>query len=132
MFNKLTVIGRLGRDVEPKETQAGVKYWKFSVATNEWIKSKDEEETTWHSVTCWDEYHGKQLDAKGKKGALVYIEGMQKYNTYTNKDGIEITAGNLVMNRFGSVLKILEKSDAVTDGNVKPSTDDFDDDLPPF
>ena len=46
MYNKITLIGRLGRDVEPMQSKAGNTYWKFSIATNEWISSKNEEETT--------------------------------------------------------------------------------------
>ena len=110
MLNKITLIGRLGRDVEAKESVNGTKYWKFSIATNEWISSKGEEETTWHKITCFNDYVGSQLDAKGKKGTLLYIEGKQVYSTYVNKDGQELTVGNVVMDRFGSVCKIMGQS----------------------
>lgn len=112
MLNKITLIGRLGRDVEAKESVNGTKYWKFSIATNEWISSKGEEETTWHKITCFNDYVGSQLDVKGKKGTLLYIEGKQVYNTYTNSDGQEVTFGNVVMDRFGSVCKIMERKEA--------------------
>ena len=64
MYNKITLIGRLGRDAEAMESKAGNKYWKFSIATNEWISSKGEEETTWHNITCFNDYVGKQLEEK--------------------------------------------------------------------
>jgi single-strand DNA-binding protein len=132
MYNKITLIGRLGRDAEAMESKAGNKYWKFSIATNEWISSKGEEETTWHNITCFNDYVGKMLDDKGKAGTLLYIEGKQQYNTYMNKEGQEVTAGQVVMDRFGSVCKIMERSQPKSSGNVKPSVneDEFDDSVP--
>ena len=130
MYNKITLIGRLGRDAETMESKNGNKYWRFSVATNEWISSKNEEETTWHNVTCFNDYVGKQLEEKGKAGTLVYVEGKQQYSTYMNKNGEEVTAGNVVMDRFGSVCKIMEKSPSKSSGNVNTSDDEFDDKIP--
>ena len=130
MYNKITLIGRLGRDAETMESKNGNKYWRFSVATNEWISSKNEEETTWHNITCFNDYVGKQLEEKGKAGTLVYVEGKQQYSTYMNKNGEEVTAGNVVMDRFGSVCKIMEKSPSKSSGNVNTSDDEFDDKIP--
>jgi len=128
MYNKITLIGRLGRDAEAMESKAGNKYWKFSIATNQWIQSRGEEETTWHNITCFNDYIGKLLDDKGKAGTLLYLEGKQQYNTYVNKDGQEVTAGQVVLDKFGSVCMIMEKSAPKSSGNIK--TDDFDDDVP--
>lgn len=130
MYNKITLIGRLGRDAETMESKNGTKYWRFSIATNEWISSKNEEETTWHNITCFNDYVGKQLEEKGKAGTLVYVEGKQQYSTYMNKNGEEVTAGNVVMDRFGSVCKIMEKSAPKASGNVKADDDDFGDKIP--
>lgn len=130
MYNKITLIGRLGRDAETMESKNGNKYWRFSVATNEWISSKNEEETTWHNITCFNDYVGKQLEEKGKAGTLVYVEGKQQYSTYMNKNGEEVTAGNVVMDRFGSICKIMEKSAPKASGNVKANDDDFGDEVP--
>ena len=125
-MNKLIVIGRLGRDPEEKQTKTGSSYWTFSVATNEWNGKEKEEETTWHNVTCWDEYHGKTLMEKISKGSIVYIEGTLKINTYM-KDGVEMKAANLVMNKFSSSMVVMDKGDT-----KKPAvtSDSFDDDVP--
>ena len=130
MHNKITLIGRLGRDVETKDSANGNRYWRFSIATNEWISSKNEEKTTWHNIICFNDYIGKQLDEKGKAGTLLYIEGKQEYSTYTNKDDQEITAGQVILDKFNSVCKIMEKSAPKTTGNVKKNDDDFDDSVP--
>ena len=135
MHNKIILLGRLGSDVEAKESGAGTKYWRFSIATNEWIKSKGEEETTWHSVTCFNDYVGSMLEDKGKKGTLVYLEGKQTYNTYTNKEGQEVKTGGVVLDKFGSVCKVMiEKSTSgssyVKPQVAKPGSGEFDDDIP--
>ena len=130
MINKIIVLGRLGRDVERKEYKTGNTYCRFTIATNEWVSSKNEEETTWHNVTCFNDYAGKQLDDRGKKGTLVYLEGKQNYSTYTNKEGQEVTQGSIVLDRLGSVCKIVEKN---TDGykpSVKKDDDEFGDEVP--
>lgn len=129
MYNKITLIGRLGRDAESKESKQGTKYWKFSIATNQWIQSRGEEETTWHNITCFNDYIGKLLDDKGKAGTLLYLEGKQQYNTYMNKDGQEVTAGQVVLDKFGSICMVMEKGMPKASGNVKKD-EEFEDDIP--
>jgi single-strand DNA-binding protein len=139
MINKTILLGRLGKDAERKTSANGVSFWKFSIATNEWISTRNEEETTWHNITCFNEYAGKQLDDKGKKGTLVYIEGKIQKDTYTNNEGQEVTSTNIVLGKFGSVLKIVEKqtgsssssgSSASAYASAKNGSDDFDDKIP--
>ena len=125
-MNKLIVIGRLGRDPEEKQTKTGSSYWTFSVATNEWNSKEKEEETTWHNVTCWDEYHGKTLMEKISKGSIVYIEGTLKINTYM-KDGVEMKAANLVMNKFSSSMVVMDKGDTKKPAVTSNSFDDEED-----
>lgn len=130
-MNKMILIGRLGRDPEEKQTKTGSSYWTFSLATNEWKKDKGEEETTWHNITCWDDYHGKTLMEKVSKGSILYIEGMLKFNTYM-KDGVEMKATNVVMNKFNSVMIVMEKGSAKKPTVTSNSFDDNDDEDVPF
>lgn len=139
MINKTILLGRLGKDAERKTSAKGTTFWKFSIATNEWISSKNEEETTWHNITCFNEYIGDQLDVKGKKGTLVYLEGKIQKDTYTNNEGQEVTSTNIVLGKFGSVCKIIEKqtgssgssgSSPSAYASAKNGSDDFDDKIP--
>ena len=77
-INKVTLIGRLGRDPELKYTAGGTAYCRFSIATDDsWTdKSTGErqERTEWHNIVAWErlaEICGQYL----AKGRLVYIEG---------------------------------------------------------
>ena len=87
--NKVQLIGHLGAAPEIKNTEAGKKYARFSVATNETYRNTKGEkvtETTWHNLVAW----GKVAEIAGKflnKGTEVAIEGKLISRSYTDKDG---------------------------------------------
>ena len=83
-FNKITIIGNLGKDPELRYTPQGVAVCSFSMATNE--KRKDADITTWFKVTLWRQ----QAEAAAKylkKGSQVYIAGRLSIEEYTDKEG---------------------------------------------
>lgn len=84
MFNKVLLIGRLGKDPELTHTPSGTAVCKFSVATNSGFG--DKKTTDWHSIVAW----AKTAEACEKylnKGSLVAIEGRIQYRTYEDKEG---------------------------------------------
>lgn len=87
--NKVQLIGHLGAAPEIKNTEAGKKYARFSVATNETYRNTKGEkvtETTWHNLVAW----GKVAEIAGKflnKGTEVAIEGKLISRNYTDKSG---------------------------------------------
>lgn len=107
-LNKVQLIGRLGGDPEVKYTQGGTAVARFSVATSErWTDKQSgekQEKTEWHRIVIW----GKLAEICGeylKKGALVYLEGRNETSKYTDKQGIERYATDVVcsvMNMLGS------------------------------
>jgi len=101
-FNKITIVGYLGRDPELRYTPDGTPVCDFSVATTERRKDKSGEPqdlTTWFRVTAWRrlaEIAGQYL-AKGKQ---VYVEGRLIQREYQDRDGntrynLEVTATDL-------------------------------------
>ena len=55
-FNKITIVGYLGRDPELRYTPQGTALCKMSIATTEKRKNvtgEMEEHTTWFRVTAW-------------------------------------------------------------------------------
>ena len=88
-FNKVIVVGNLGRDPELRYTPQGTAVCDFSVATSEKRRDKAgefQEITTWFRVTLW----GKQAETASKyltKGKPVYIEGRLRVDEYTDRDG---------------------------------------------
>lgn len=93
-FNKLIVVGNLGRDVELRYTPQGTAVADFSVATTEGKKNKNGEWdniTTWFKCTAW----GKTAENCNKnleKGSQVYLEGRLSEEKWTDKDGNERTS----------------------------------------
>lgn len=88
-FNKITIVGNLGRDPELRYTPQGNAVCNFSVATNEKKKDKAgdmQDVTTWFRITLW----GKQAENASKyltKGSPIYVEGRLRVEEWTDRDG---------------------------------------------
>ncbi len=101
-FNKITIIGYLGRDPELRYTPQGTAVCKMSVATTERRKNsigESEEHTTWFRVTVW----GRQAELANEylgKGRQVYVEGRLRLEEYADREGnprisAEVTATDI-------------------------------------
>jgi single-strand DNA-binding protein len=88
-FNKITIVGYLGRDPELRYTPQGTAVCNFSVATTEKrknAKGETEEHTVWFRITAW----GRQAELAAEylaKGRQVYVEGRLRLEQYTDRDG---------------------------------------------
>jgi single-strand DNA-binding protein len=88
-FNKVIIVGNLGRDPEMRYTPQGTPVCTFTIATNERRKSNAGEQqdiTTWFKVTVW----GKQAETVSQyltKGRSVYVEGRLHVEEWTDKEG---------------------------------------------
>lgn len=91
MYNKATLIGRVGQDPEFRQFEGGGRVVSFSLATSENYKDANgnwQEKTEWHRVQAW----GKLADTVNQhygKGDQLLIEGKITYRKYTDKDQIE-------------------------------------------
>jgi single-strand DNA-binding protein len=88
-FNKIVVVGYLGRDPELRYTADGTPVCSFSVATTERRKDKSgefQDVTTWFRVSAWQRLAevANQYLSKGKQ---VYIEGRLSQSEFTDRDG---------------------------------------------
>ena len=88
-FNKIILVGNLGRDPELRYTPQGTPVCSFSMATNERRKDKSgemQDQTTWFRVTLW----GRQAETASQyltTGRPVYIEGRLRVEEWTDRDG---------------------------------------------
>ena len=100
--NKVILIGNLGRDPETRYTTGGDAVTNLNIATTETWKDKageKQEKTEWHRVVLF----GRQAEVAGeylKKGRPVYIEGRLQTRKYTDKDGVEKYATEIVADRM--------------------------------
>lgn len=101
-FNKIILMGNLGRDPELRYTAQGTPVCNFTLATSE--GKGDKETTTWFRVT----FFNKQAEVASQylaKGKLVYVEGRVSLNEYVDRDGKPRTS----LEVFGTELKLMDK-----------------------
>ncbi|HEY8578814.1 MAG TPA: single-stranded DNA-binding protein [Beijerinckiaceae bacterium] len=110
--NKVILIGNLGRDPEVRRTGGGDPVVSFSIATTESWRDKAsgerKEKTEWHNIVIWNENLGKVAEQYLKKGSKVYIEGQLQTREYTDKDGNQRKATEVVLQRFRGELTLLD------------------------
>lgn len=100
--NKVILLGNLGRDPEVRYLPSGDPVANITIATSSRYKSKTGEmveETEWHRVT----FFGRLAEIAAqylKKGRPVYVEGRIKTRKYTDKDGIEKYATDIIANEM--------------------------------
>jgi single-strand DNA-binding protein len=88
-FNKIIIVGNLGRDPELRYTPQGTPVCNFTVATNERRRNPagdPQDITTWFRVTLW----GRQAETAAKyltKGRPVYVEGRLRVDEWTDREG---------------------------------------------
>jgi single-strand DNA-binding protein len=93
-FNKIVIVGYLGKDPEIRYTPQGTAVCNFTIATTE--KRKDragegQDITTWFRVSVW----GRQAEVANQylsKGKQVYLEGRLRQEEYTDRDGNKRTS----------------------------------------
>jgi single-strand DNA-binding protein len=158
--NKVILLGNLGRDPETRYTTGGDAVTNLRIATTETWKDKSgekQEKTEWHSVVLF----GRQAEIAGeylKKGRSVYIEGRLQTRKYTDKEGVEKYATEIVGDRMqllggprdsagGGDTEFASAGPSTTSGRresggggggagkgggsaPKKNVDDFDDDIP--
>ena len=100
-YQKLIIIGNLGRDPEMRYTPSGDPVTSLNVASNRQFNDASggkQKETTWFRVSVW----GKQAESCNtylQKGSMVLIEGELKPDKetgnpriYTRQDGSQGTS----------------------------------------
>ncbi len=100
MLNKIMLIGNLGRDPEMNYTPSGTAVTKFSLAVSRNRKSSTgerQEETEWFNIVAWDKL-AEICNQYLHKGSKVYIEGRVSQRKFTDKNGIERSAFDVIVN----------------------------------
>ncbi len=131
-LNRVTVIGRLGKDPEVKNTTNGSMAANFSLAVNEkWgAGDKKQERTEWIKCVCF----GKTAELVSKyasKGRQIYVEGRLQTRSWDGKDGnkqyaTEVVVSSVVFLGDGSGRSV----GAVPDDMPPPAPINNEDDIP--
>jgi len=138
-FNRIILVGNLGRDPELRYTPQGTPVCSFSMATNERRKDKSgemQDQTTWFKVTLW----GRQAETASQylqKGRPVYIEGRLRVEEWTDRDGkprqtLEVTATDMQFIGSRSDEPPVERAAAAVAGPPPEQQADISDEDIPF
>jgi single-strand DNA-binding protein len=90
MYQRVVIVGNLGRDPEMRYTASGTPVANFPVATNRRWTDPDgttQEETTWFKVSVF----GRQAEVCNQfleKGRLVLCDGEIRTSQYEDQQGI--------------------------------------------
>jgi single-strand DNA-binding protein len=95
-FNRITIVGYLGRDPEMRYLPSGDPVTSFTVATTEPGRAQEgqqqqPERTTWFRVSAF----GRLAETCSQflhKGSYVYLEGTLSQREYTDRDGVQRTS----------------------------------------
>lgn len=138
--NKVILIGNLGRDPEIRHTQAGERIANLSLATSESWKDRQtgekRERTEWHRVVIFNEPLAKLAETYLRKGALIYLEGQLQTRKWTDNQGTERYATEIVLTRYRGELAILSAPvsnsppERPSAGLNRDPAPDFDDAIP--
>lgn len=111
-LNKVLLIGNVGKDPDIRTTQDGREIANLSVATSESWKDKKtgerKDRVEWNRVVIFSEGLVGVVKQYVKKGSRLYIEGQLQTRKWTDKDGAEKYATEVVLQGFASSLILLD------------------------
>ena len=101
-FNKVFIIGNVGKDPEVRHLESGVAVVTLSVVTNERVKDRYgewREIPEWHNVVLWRSL-AEFVEKYVRKGSQVFVEGKLRTRIWEDQNGVrkyatEIVADNL-------------------------------------
>ena len=132
-MNKFIVTGNLTKDADLKYTPNDKAYSKFSIANNEGFG--ENKKTNFFNCTLFGK-SAENLNRFLVKGQKVLITGRVELGKYTDKEGIERTTTDIIVDSFGGVELIGNKAqqesetDNYDSNNNDLSTNDNDDMTP--
>lgn len=126
MLNQSTLIGRLVRDVESRQTQNGVAVGTFTIAVDRPFKNQEgEREADFIDIVTWRKQAENCAQYIGK-GSLVAVTGRLQIRSYDDKEGIRRKVAEIVADNVQFLDKRGESTEDI------PTEDIIDNDKVPF
>lgn len=136
-LNKVVLLGHLGRAPDVRSTQAGKKVVTLSVATSESWKDREtgerQEKTEWHRVVVFNEHLVGLAEKYLRKGSRLYLEGQLQTRKWTDTDGRDRYATEVVLSSgTGEMLLLDPRTDTRGSGPVHEADDTLSDPVEPL
>ena len=138
MFNLVVLTGRLTADPELKTTPNGVSVTTFSIAVSRRYRAGEETQADFINIVAWRQT-AEFITKYFSKGSMIGIEGSIQTRRYTDKEGKNRTAFEVVANNAQFVESKRDSAPAAGEapasfnnlsGNEFTEVADTDDDLP--
>lgn len=103
MVNKVTLLGRLGKDPEVRHFENDGAVCNFTMATNRSYKTKAGEkvdETEWHNLVIWQRGLVGVAEKYLKKGDLLFIEGRLATRSWDDQSGVKKYTTEIIVENF--------------------------------
>lgn len=97
MFNLVVLTGRLTADPELKTTPNGISVTSFSIAVSRRFRAGEETQADFINIVAWRQT-AEFITKYFKKGSMIGIEGSIQTRRYTDKNGNNRTAFEVVAN----------------------------------
>lgn len=101
-YNRITLIGNVGRDPETRQLSPDRKVVNFSIAVNDAYTDRNgvrHEKTEWFRIEFWNQ-KADIIEKYVRKGTQIFVEGKLSVRTYTDKDGKERYSLDVLGNDF--------------------------------
>lgn len=126
-INKITLLGRVGKEPEVRAMQSGDKVANFSIATSESWKDKStgekKEKVDWHNVVVWGGLVSI-VESYVKKGSRIYVEGQSRTRKWQDQSGQDKYTTEVVLQGFDSKLVLLDSKQEPHDA-AEPTHDEL-------
>ncbi len=117
MFNLVVLTGRLTADPELKTTQSGISVTSFSIAVDRRYRAGEERQTDFINVVAWRQ-QAEFVAKYFKKGNMIGIEGSIQTRKYTDKNGNNRTAFEVVANNVQFVESKRDSAPSAVEDNA--------------
>lgn len=118
--NKVTLLGRVGKDPEIRSFNNGGKVANFSIATSEKWKDRQtgekREKTEWHKIAVFGDGPVGIIERFVKKGSQIYIEGKLQTRKWQDRDGNDKYTTEVVLQGFGGKIVLLDSQGSSNGG----------------
>ena len=121
-FNLVVLTGRLTADAELKKAANGTSVTSFRIAVDRRAKQGEEKQADFITIVAWKQT-AEFITKYFQQGSMIGIEGKIETRKYTDKDGNNRTAFEVVANNVQFVES--KKAEGKPSINVEPEEEDF-------
>ncbi len=99
-YNRAILMGRITHDLELRTTPNGISVCHFQIAVDRRFQAKGEErKSDFFRITAWRQT-AEFVTRYFRKGSMILVEGELQTSTYTDKNGNNVNAVEIVADQI--------------------------------